>query len=171
MPKKRYLEAGEIVGTHGVRGEIRVRPECDSPEVLAGLRKLYFDEGRRAVKAKGRVHKTIALIKLDGIDTVEQAAALRGQMLYLDRNDLKLERGQDFICDLIGLSVVDDDTDEVYGECTDVSHTGSNDVYHMRTVSGKEVLMPAIPSVIRKVDVDGGEIRIFPMLGLFDDEN
>ncbi len=171
MPKKRYLEAGEIVGTHGVRGEVRVRPECDSPEVLARLRKLYFDEGRRAVRVQARAHKNIALIKLDGVDTVEAAAALRGQMLYLDRADIKLEKGRFFISDLIGLSVVDDDNGTVYGECTDVSHTGANDVYHMRTTAGKEVLIPAIPSVIRRVDVDGGEIRIFPMLGLFDDEN
>ena len=171
MPKKRYLEAGEIVGTHGVRGEVRVYPECDSPQVLEGLKTLYFDEGARAVKIKARAHKTIAIIKLDGVDTVEAAAALRGQMLYLDRKDLKLPRGRYFICDLIGLSVVDDDTGEVYGECTDVSHTGSNDVYHLRTADGREVLIPAIPSVIRKVDIDGGVIRIFPMLGLFDDEN
>ena len=171
MPKKRYLEAGEIVGTHGVRGEVRVYPECDSPQVLEKLKKLYFDGGARAVKIKARAHKTIALIKLEGVDTVEEAAALRGQMLYLDRNDLKLPKGTYFICDLIGLSVVDDDTDEVYGECTDVSHTGSNDVYHMRATDGREILIPAIPSVVRKVDVDGGEIRIFPMLGLFDDEN
>lgn len=169
MPKQRYLEAGEIVGTHGVRGEVRVRPECDTPEVLAGLRKLYFDEGRRAVRVRARTHKNIALIKLDGVDTVEAAAALRGQMLYLDRNDVKLEKGRYFICDLIGLSVVDDDTGEVYGVCTDVSHTGSNDVYHLRTPAGREVLLPAIPAVIRRVDVDGGEIRIFPMLGLFDE--
>ncbi len=171
MPKKRYLEAGEIVGTHGVRGEVRVYPECDSPEVLTDLKKLYFDGGTRAVRIKARAHKNVAIVKLDGIDTVEAAAALRGQMLYLDRNDVKLERGRYFICDLIGASVVDDDTDEVYGECTDVSHTGSNDVYHMRTTTGREVLIPAIPSVIRRVDVDRGVIRIFPMLGLFDDEN
>ncbi len=169
MPKQRYLEAGEIVGTHGVRGEVRVRPECDTPEVLAGLRQLYFDEGRRAVRVRARAHKNLALIKLDGVDTVEAAAALRGQMLYLDRRDIKLEKGRYFICDLIGLSVVDDDTGEVYGTCTDVSHTGSNDVYHLRTPAGREVLLPAIPSVIRRVDVDGGEIRIFPMLGLFDE--
>lgn len=171
MPKKHYLEAGEIVGTHGVRGEVRVRPECDSPQVLAELRTLYFDEGRRAVRVRARAHKSIVLMKLDGVDTVKQAAALRGQMLYLDRKDLKLEPGRHFICDLIGLTVVDDDTGTVYGECTDVSHTGSNDVYHLRTPEGKEVLIPAIPSVVRRVDVDGGEIRIFPMLGLFDDEN
>ncbi|MBR2406265.1 MAG: 16S rRNA processing protein RimM [Clostridia bacterium] len=171
MPKKRYLEAGEIVGTHGVRGEVRVYPECDSPEVLAGLKKLYFDNGARAVRIKARAHKNMALIKLEGVDTVEAAAALRGQMLYLDRHDLKLPRGTYFIADLIGLSVVDDDNGTVYGECTDVSQTGSNDVYHLRTPEGREVLIPAIPEVIRKVDVDGGVIRIFPMLGLFDDEN
>ena len=171
MPKKRYLEAGEIVGTHGVRGEVRVYPECDSPAVLEKLKKLYFDNGARAVKIKARAHKNIALIKLEGVDTVEEAAALRGQMLYLDRNDIKLPKGRYFICDLIGLSVVNDDTGEVYGECTDVSQTGSNDVYHLRTQEGREILMPAIPDVIRRVDIDGGEIRIFPMLGLFDDEN
>lgn len=171
MPKKRYLEAGEIVGTHGVRGEVRVYPECDSPQVLEGLKKLYFDEGARAVRIKARAHKNMAIVKLDGVDTVEAAAALRGTMLYLDRNDLKLPKDRYFICDLIGLSVVDDDSGEVYGECTDVSSTGANDVYHMKTVSGREVLIPAIPSVIRKVDIDGGEIRIFAMLGLFDDEN
>ena len=171
MPKKRYLEAGEIVGTHGVRGEVRVYPECDSSAVLEKLKKLYFDNGARAVRIKARAHKNMALIKLEGVDTVEAAAALRGQMLYLDRNDLKLPKGTYFIADLIGLSVVDDDTGEVYGKCTDVSQTGSNDVYHLRTNEGQEVLIPAIPSVVRRVDIDGGEIRIFRMLGLFDDED
>ncbi len=171
MPKHRYLEAGEIVGTHGVRGEVRVRPECDSPEVLARLKTLYFDAGARPVRVKARAHKTVALVKLDGVDTVEAAAALRGQRLYLDRRDIRLEPGRYFIQDLLGLSVVNDDTGEVYGECTDVSQTGANAVYHMRTPAGDEVLIPAIPDVIRRVDIDGGEIRIFPMLGLFDDEN
>ncbi len=169
MPKQRYLEAGEIVGTHGVRGEVRVRPECDSPAVLEPLKKLYFDGGARAVKVTARAHKNIAIVKLDGVDTVEAAAALRGTWLYLDRRDLKLEKGRYFICDLIGLSVVDDDTGEVYGTCTDVSHTGANDVYHLRTAQQREVLIPAIPSVVRRVDIDGGEIRIFAMAGLFDD--
>ncbi len=171
MPKQRYLEAGEIVGTHGVRGEVRVRPECDSPEVLAKLKTLYFDGGARKVRVHARAHKTIALVKLEGVDTVEAASALRGTMLYLDRNDVSLEDGQYFMCDIIGCTVIDDDTDAVYGTCTDVTHTGANDVYHLRTPAGQEVLMPAIPSVIRKVDVERGEIRIFPMLGLFDDEN
>ncbi len=172
MPKTTFLEAGEIVGTHGVRGEVRVRPECDSPEQFATLRTVYLDkDGTRSVKMRARPHKNVALAKLDGVDTVEAAAALRGTMLYLHRRDLKLEKGQYFICDLIGAQVVDDETDAAYGVCTDVTHTGSNDVYHLRTPAGKEVLIPAIPDVVRKVDIDRDTIRIFPMLGLFDDEN
>ncbi len=172
MAKQLFLEAGEVVGTHGVRGELRVRPECDSPAVLARLRTLYLDKnGEKAVRAKARVHKNLALVKLDGIDTVEDAAALRGKMLYLHRKDVKLEKGQYFICDLIGLSVVDEASGVVYGECTDVTATGANDVYHLKTPAGKEVLIPAIPDIIRQVDIDNGVIRITPMLGLFDDEN
>lgn len=172
MPKQIFLEAGEIVGTHGVRGDVRVRPECDSPELFSTLRTVYFDaEGKRSVRMKARPHKTVALAKLDGVDTVEAAAALRGTMLYLNRRDLKLEKGRYFICDLIGATVVDYDTGAVYGLCTDVTHTGSNDVYHMKSENGKDILIPAIPDVVREVDVERGIIRIFPMLGLFDDEN
>ncbi len=172
MPKLQYLEAGEIVGTHGVRGEVRVRPECDSPAQFCTLRTVYRDaEGKQALRMKARVHKNIALAKLEGIDTVEAAAALRGTVLYLNRRDLKLEKGRYFICDLIGAQIIDDDTGAVYGTCTDVTHTGSNDVYHLRTENGREVLIPAIPDVIRKVDIEHDTIRIFPMLGLFDDEN
>lgn len=170
MARKQYLEAGQIVGTHGVRGEVRVQPWCDSPAVLAKIKTLYFDEGARPVKVACRPHKNLALIKLEGVDTVQDAAALRGQVLYLHRKDVKLEKGRYFICDLIGLTVVDDDNGTVYGTCTDVSATGANDVYHLTTESGREILIPAIPSVIRKVDIDGGQIRIFAMAGLFDDE-
>ena len=170
MAKQQYLEIGEIVSTHGVRGEVRVQPWCDSPAVLTPIKTLYFEEGARKVRVACRPHKTMALVKLQGVDTVEQAQALRGQVLYADRRDIRLEKGRYFICDLIGLSVVDDDTDAVYGVCTDVSETGANNVYHMETPDGKTVLIPAIPDVVRRVDVDGGEIRIFAMAGLFDDE-
>ena len=86
--KKEFLEVGKIVNTHGVRGEVRGRPECDSPEQFATLRTVYLDAaGKRAVRMKARPHKNIALAKLDGVDTVEDAAALRGTMLYLNRRD------------------------------------------------------------------------------------
>ena len=172
MAKQQFLEIGEVVGTHGVGGELRVYPACDSPEVIARLRTVYLDrDGKQSLCAKARVHKNLALVKLSGIDTVEDAAALRGKLLYANRKDIPLEKGQYFICDLIGLSVIDDADGTVYGECTDVSATGSNDVYHLKTPDGKEVLIPAIPDIVRCVDIDNGVMRITPMLGLFDDEN
>lgn len=169
MPRKPFLEAGQIVGTHGVRGEVRVRPWCDSPEVFASLKTLYWDAaGTQPVRVKSRVHKNLALAKIEGVDTVQDAALLRGRILYLDRRDLDLG-DRYFIQDLVGLAVVDAESGTVYGELTDVSNTGANDIYHMRTPDGKEILIPVIPDIIRQVDIDGGRIAICPMKGLFDD--
>lgn len=178
MPKKPYLEAGMVVGTHGVQGELRIQPWCDSPQQFCTLKTLYWDAaGQKPVSVKSRAHKSLALVKMEGVDTVEAAAALRGRVVYLDRNDLDL-KGRHFIQDLIGLKVVDaEDASIVYGEITDVSATGANDVYHMRTTEGtagekpKEILIPVIPSVIIGVDVDGGIVRLRPMKGLLDDED
>jgi 16S rRNA processing protein RimM len=169
MPKKKYLEAGQIVATHGIRGEVRVQPWCDSPEVLSKLAVLYYDEGKTPIKVSTRPHKNIAVMKIKGVDTVQDAAALRGRILYLDRNDLKLPDGVYFIQDLIGLRVIDADTGEEYGILTDVSPTGANDVYHIKTPEG-EVLIPAVPSVVIDTDIDEGIMRILPIKGMFDDE-
>ena len=169
MPRKPFLEAGQIVGTHGVRGEVRVQSWCDSPEIFASLKTLYWDAaGTQPVRVKSRVHKNLALAKLEGVDTVQDASVLRGRILYLNRRDLDLG-DRYFIQDLVGLSVVDADSGTVYGELTDVSNTGANDIYHMRTPDGREILIPVIPDIIRRVDIAGGRIAICPMKGLFDD--
>ena len=170
MPLKPFLEAGQIVGTHGVRGEVRVQPWCDSPQQFATFKRLYWDEaGTKPVKVQARPHKNIALAALEGVTTVEQAAVLRGRMLYVDRRDLKLPKGRWLVQDLIGLTVVDADTGETYGRLTDVSQTGANAVYHMQTDKG-EVLIPAIPSVVIAIDLKAEVLRLRPMKGLFDDE-
>ena len=169
MPRKPFLEAGQIVGTHCVRGEVREQSWCDSPEIFASLKTLYWDAaGTQPVRVKSRVHKNLALAKLEGVDTVQDASVLRGRILYLNRRDLDLG-DRYFIQDLVGLSVVDADSGTVYGELTDVSNTGANDIYHMRTPDGREILIPVIPDIIRRVDIDGGRIAICPMKGLFDD--
>lgn len=169
MPKKQFLEAGRIIGTHGVHGEVRVQPWCDSPEFLSQFKTLYYDEGKTPVRVKSRPHKNMALITLEGVATVQDAAALRGRMLYLNREDAHLKQGSYFIQDLIGLRVVDADSGEEYGTLTDVIATGANDVYSVRTPKG-EVLIPAVPSVILETDVDGGLMRIRAIKGMFDDE-
>ncbi|MBQ8684048.1 MAG: 16S rRNA processing protein RimM [Clostridia bacterium] len=169
MPQKAYLEAGQIVSTHGVRGEVRVQVWCDSPEQFSGFKHLYWDDaGKQPVKFKARPHKQMALVKLEGVDTVEAAQVLRGRMLYVDRRDIKLPKGSYLVQDLIGLTVVDADTGETYGTLTDVSQTGANAVYHMTTPRG-EVLIPAIPDVIISVDTKQDVLRLRPMKGLFDE--
>ena len=170
MPQKPYLEAGQIVGTHGVRGEVRVQPWCDSPQQFATFKKLYWDnQGKQPIKLKARPHKNIALALLEGIDTVEAAQVLRGKMLYVDRKDLKLPKGHYLVQDLIGLTIVDADTGVTYGTLTDVSQTGANAVYHMATEKG-EVLIPAIPDVIIEVNLKKDILRLRPMKGLLDDD-
>ena len=170
MPQKPYLEAGQIVGTHGVRGEVRVQPWCDSPQQFATFKKLYWDnQGKQAVKVKGRPHKNIALALLEGVDTVEKAQVLRGKMLYVDRKDLKLPKDRYLVQDLIGMTIVDADTGETYGTLTDVSQTGANAVYHMATDKG-EVLIPAIPDVIVEINLKKDILRLRPMKGLLDDD-
>ena len=170
MPKKAILEAGEVVGTHGVRGELRVQAWCDSAEQFCAMRTLFWDEGAtKPVTVTSRPHKNIVLVKAEGVDTVEAAAALRGKILYCRREDLHVPEDRCLIVDLIGLPVVDAETGIQYGTVGDVSEVaGHNAIYHLDTASG-EVLMPVIPDIVKEVDVDGGVIRIIPMKGLFND--
>ena len=168
MPIKQFLEAGQIVGTHGVRGEVRVQPWCDSPAFLARFQTLYFDEGRTPVKVKARAHKNVVLMALEGVATAQEASVLRGRVLYLDRADVELPEGSFFIQDLIGLRVVDVDSGVEYGTLSEVSATGANDVYHIRTPQG-EFLIPAVPSVVIETDIAGGVMTIRPIKGMFDD--
>ena len=89
MPKK-FLEAGKIVGTHGVRGDLKVQSWCDSPEVLCDFDTLYLDEKTPVTVEKAQVHKNVVLMHIKGIDTVEAAEAMRNKVLHLDREDVEL---------------------------------------------------------------------------------
>ena len=171
--QKKYLEIGKIVSTHGIRGELRVQPWCDSPDFFKQFKYLYLDEnGEKKMKVVScRPQPTIVLLKLDSIDTVEHAALLRNKVLYMNRRDAKIDKGSYFVQDLIDCTVVDaDDKSHVYGTLSDVSVTGANDVWHIAK-DGKEYLIPAIPDVVDDVDVKKGIITIRPLKGIFDDEN
>lgn len=166
--KKRFLECGKIVATHGLRGEVKVLPWCDGPEALVPIKTFYLDGGNTPKRAERcRIQKNMVLLKLEGVDTPEAAQALRGRVLWLDREEDTLEEGQYYIQDLIGLSVEDADTGERYGTLQDVTETGANDVYHVAFPDGRVQLVPAIPQVIAKIDIDGGKMLIRPLEGLF----
>ncbi|MEE0914461.1 MAG: ribosome maturation factor RimM [Ruminococcus sp.] len=170
--KKQYLDSGKIVGTHGIKGEVRIDPWCDSPEFLCMFKKLYLDEkGQTFIEVKSRPHKNITLAKIKGVDTIEDAEKLRGKIVYINRNDISLEEGVNFVQDLIGLEVRDADNDMVYGKISDVIRTGANDVYEITDSDGKKYLAPVIDEVIIETDIDNGFVLIRPMKGIFDDED
>lgn len=170
--KKQYLDSGKIVGTHGIRGEVRIDPWCDSPEFLCMFKKLYLDEkGQTFIEVKSRPHKNITLAKIKGVDTIEDAEKLRGKIVYINRNDISLEEGVNFVQDLIGLEVRDADDETVYGKISDVLRTGANDVYEITDSDGKKYLAPVIDEVIIETDIDNGFVLIRPMKGIFDDED
>lgn len=166
---KQYLEIGKIVNTHGLRGDLKVVPWCDDPELLCELDTLYLGDTYRPVEITGaRVQKNCVLLHIDGVNSPEEAEKLRGQILYMHRDMVELEEGTYFIQDLIGLDVVDADTQKSYGKLTDVFQTGANDVYEVRDEAGKTVLIPAIPDVVLETNLEDGLMQIRPLEGLFD---
>ena len=169
---KQYLECGKIVSTHGVLGEIKVQPWCDSAEDLASLTRLYLDGGKTPLRiAKGRIQKNMVLLKIEGFDSLEQAVALRGKVLWLDRSDLPLKDGEHYVQDLLGAKVIDAGTEKVYGILTDITQTGANDVYHITFPDDRVFLIPAIAQVVVDIDAQLEIVKIRPLKGLFDDED
>lgn len=168
--KQQFLEAGRITKLQGLKGELRMQYYCDGPERLDGLKTLYLDKGKTPVglTASRYLKSDVTVIKLEGIDTPEDAQKLIGRTLYLNRNDLALSEDEWFIADLIGLSVVDADNGRVYGKIDEIYQNGSTDVYSLRTPEGKQYLFPAIPEVLLETDLDGGRIVIRPLPNLFE---
>lgn len=170
MPKE-YLEAGKIVNTHGVRGELIVEPWADSAEFLLQFHRFWFDEGKTdAGLLVSRVHKGRLLITLKDVTTVEQADALRGRLLYLCRADAKLAPGTFFLQDIIGLKAVDGTTGVCYGVLQEVLPTGANDVYRIVNEQGKEYLFPAVKHMVKRIAPEEGVIELLPISGIFDDD-
>ena len=170
---KNYLELGQIVSTHGIKGEMRFNPWCDKPEFVKKFKTLYFDKnGEKSIKVKAaRPHGNMVILMLEDIDTVEKAQALKNTVLYMKRADAHLPKGTWFVQELFDCTVIDDNNGKVLGTIVDVSETGANDVWHIKTPKGEEVLIPAIKQVIVNVDVEKGVILINPIKGLFEDED
>ena len=170
--RKKYLEAGKIAGTRGIKGELRVLPWCDSAEFLTRFSTLYLDGGETPVRVlSARVHKEHVLMILEGVDSVESADLLRNKILYLDRDDVSLPEGRYFMQDLMGLDVYDADTFLYYGSLTQVMRTGANDVYQITSQDHKNYLIPAVPEFVREIDLEKGKMLIRPVKGIFDDED
>jgi len=128
--KKEYLEAGKIVTTHGIRGEVKIMPYTDTPELLCEFDRLFIGKDKAEIYIdRARVAKNMVIAKIEGIDTVEAAEKYRNKVLFMHRDDLELDEDTYFIQDLIDMEVKDADSGFVYGKITDVLQNGANDVY------------------------------------------
>ncbi|MCC8069590.1 MAG: ribosome maturation factor RimM [Ruminococcus sp.] len=163
--KKQFLEIGKIVNVHGLKGEVKVYPWCDSPEFLCEFETLYTHQGKNIITVeKSRVQKNMVIMKINGIDTIEQAQTMKNMVIYMNRDDVELTEGSYFIQDLIGLEVYDADTNAFYGTLIDVLETGANDVYTIQNEElHKEYLIPAIPDVVISIDIENNKMTIKPL--------
>lgn len=154
--KERFIEAGEIVNTHGVRGEVKILPWTDSAEFLAAFRTLYID-GRPVKVRSSRVHKQTVLASLEGVEGVNAAMRLKGRRVFIDRADAKLPEGGYFIQDIIGAEVVTEDGESI-GKLAEVMDAPASMIYVVR--GERERLIPAVPEFILKTDADTGIITV-----------
>ena len=153
---KEFLDCGQIVNTHGVRGEVRIVPWADSPEFLCQFSTLYLDGAPRRVLSS-RVHKGSVIARLDGVDTVEAAMLLRDKTVQIRRADARLPEGAFFLADVIGLKVVDEEG-RTLGTLKEVLSPSVQQVY---VVEGeREILIPAVPEFILETNITDGYIKV-----------
>ena len=156
MDKKQFIEAGKVVNTHGVKGEVKIQVWLDSPEFLKKFKTVYIDN--RAVKlVSGRVHKGFLIAVLDGVDDVNAAMSLKNKTVFIDRKDAKLPKGAYFLQDIIGAAVVTEDGESV-GTLEDILETPAAQIY---VVKGEtEHLIPAVDEFIVKVDAENAVVTV-----------
>jgi 16S rRNA processing protein RimM len=165
------LQVGVITSTHGIRGEVKVFPTTDDAARFKKLKNVILDDGRQKIDmeiATVKFFKNMVIVKFKGIDNINDVEKYRKARLLVTReNAVPLEENEYYIADLIGLSAVSDEGEEL-GSVTDVLQTGANDVYVITTPDKKEILVPAIRDCILQVDLEKQEMRIHLLPGLRD---
>ena len=165
-----FITVGAVVNAHGIRGEVKVNPAGFDPAFIASFRTLYIG-GRETKVAAARVHKSTVLLTLPGVDTMDDALALKGRTVAIRRTDARLPKGQFFDEELEGCAVVDEATGEELGRLDKVLSYPAHKVYQVRG-GAHEYLIPAVPDVfIVSADPDAEVIRVRMMKGLATDED
>jgi len=161
-----YLSVGFLRRPHGVKGEIIMDLHTDFPERMENGRKLFVgDDHKPMTLTNVRSHGSGLLVKFKGVVTPEDAGLYRNQWVYVQTKDVPLPEGQHYKHELLGLKVVDEN-DKLLGGLVEILETGANDVYVVRDDSGKEILLPNIPSVVLDLDIDRGLLRVHLLEGL-----
>ena len=165
-----YFRIGVVTAPHGVHGEMKIYPTTDDMDRFKQVNPVLLTTFRsREIKKIESVKyfKGMAILKLSGIDTMDEAEKYRNAELWVERSQLPKIPGKYLIADLIGMDVVTEDGVSI-GTLTDVWQTGANDVYVVEKHDGKELLLPKIPSCILNVDKEDRRITVYVLPGLED---
>lgn len=166
---EQLMEVGQIVNTYGIKGFLKVVPYTDDITRFEKLKTIYIETKKRLEKfdiEEVKYSKNLVLLKLKGIDDINTAEIYKNFYLKIDRKDaVKLPKDSYFIVDLIGLNVFTDNNEEL-GQIVDVYPTGANDIYVVKDDKGKQVLLPAIGDVIKKVDIESKIMIVHLLEGL-----
>ena len=166
---KERLEVGQIVNTFGIKGFVKVYPYVNDISRFDDLKNVYVKSKKQESKLEieeVKYQKNMVLIKFKGIETVEQAEALRNGYLEIDRSQaIPLEKDEYFIADLLGLDVYLD-TGEKLGILDDIYNTGGSDIYVVKNELGKQFLLPYIDDVVKNIDLENGKITVHIIDGL-----
>lgn len=166
-----FLRVGVVTTAHGVKGELKVFPTTDDALRFKKLKSLFVDKKnvRKEFKVSSvKFFKQFVILKLEGIDTMDDALLYKDADLYVDRKHaVKCETDEYFITDLIGLRVFDE-SDKELGILTEVYETGANDVYEITMNDDRTFLLPAIKDCILDVDIKAGSITVHLLDGILE---
>lgn len=164
-----YFEIGQIVNTSGLKGVVKVKPFTDDITKFNSLKTIYISIKKELKEFKieqVRFSKNMVFLKLEGIDTIEDAENYRNLYLKIKRDKgEKLEENTYYVVDILGCKVYTEEQKEL-GEIIDVFPTGSNDVYVVKDEIGKQILLPAIKDVIKSIDIQNKTIIVNLLEGL-----
>ena len=161
--KNQFIEAGVVVNTHGIRGEIKIQPWSDTPDFLFDFDTIYIDK-KPYTLLDARIHKNCVIAELEEITDINDAEPLKGKVVTVDRDDVELPEGRHFLVDLIGLEVRDADSDEILGKLVEVMTPPGNYVYVIR--GKREYLVPAVEEFIIETNVEAGYMRVHLLEGM-----
>lgn len=169
-----YYDVAKVLTTHGLKGEVKVSLITDFPEerfssgTVLALKNNH--ESILTVKS-GRPFKQFWLVQFEEVSDIAEAEKLRGKTLVIsEENQQELPEGVYYYHDILDCEVVDEDTDKVIGKITDIQSPGANDVWEVSEGNGKSFLIPYIPDVVKKVDVDNKKVYVELMEGLRDED-
>ena len=161
--KKEFLEAGKIINTFGVRGELKVQPWSDEVDFLKQFKTVYIS-GRPVTVKSIRIHQNNVLLTLEGVSDMDAAIPYKNKVIEVRRDDIKEMPCEHFIVDLIGLEARNAETGEVFGKVTDILPYPAQDLYEVK--GDKTWLIPDVPDFVKEINEEEGYISFVVMEGL-----